>query len=767
MLNQISILLLAAISLVNSPAKADSGIQANVLLNYFSAGCHSQQEWTRSALTYTSGLVQTLQSLAADPDCKSLSGAIGNINNVTEALENLSRNTNAANLNELNKQEQLYLQLMNQTTKSSEIQLLSSSIQTVQLQIAQQQTYVNLDQSRPYQAFASNAKIILDQASRSPLCMIKHSSVLAGLAGSLGSVGAATLTGGSSLLLASGMDIMNSMIEKGRIHRLNKEISNVDFGMRSAAFSCTLETLSNQYCQSRNSYQILKTVANSQLQSNPAQKTSQVLVHDLPLFLNWLETVQAGAESANTAIGSRREALVDREAIIRKATEAGPGIINDKQDQFNQQGANNDEEGQWNTLKSVVTELVVKLTGISDDPYAGLSSSKKTPSPFADVYGSNAGAIGGWILIGVAPERIPLTTGFSGVAPITLASINTLAQLRGTKGADGAPIVPPGYKPDFNVVRKQLALWVQKAKELVALQRPKIRNQDTILLITKAATVQNDLKSSPYRSLLTLLQFTDAELAIEGTTGALRIPLKDTRAVLHTIICDIHSVVGDVAANNQYFVYRAGFKALEDAETFDCPVVTATPDADAIVKSISEIARLDNGTVFLRDRLEWSLRNSLLHLTYDNQSGISASDAAILLARNDYVADLQNYTNKDYQLISEDIEFSQGILKSNLRGLATAFGPVIGQILAEYRERGDQKQVAKMCSLLLAIPEWPTSIDKNLCLGSSMQSIFDQVAPLSVGASEINQGFEDRVCNYFNFEQRNKLYQNMIKIRGN
>lgn len=67
--------------------------QATQLFSYFQASCPTQGEWTKAALGQTMSLIAVLKSVQNDPDCKTFSGAVGQLDFLSLRLQDLQGNT--------------------------------------------------------------------------------------------------------------------------------------------------------------------------------------------------------------------------------------------------------------------------------------------------------------------------------------------------------------------------------------------------------------------------------------------------------------------------------------------------------------------------------------------------------------------------------------------------------------------------------------------------------------------------------------------------
>jgi hypothetical protein len=107
------------------------------LLNYFSANCRSEGEWTKAALADSQALASTLRDLSKDPDCQSVGGAIAGLDNLSAQLNNLSNvSYTQESIAKLNAQEQELMVQLSQSSNSKYLDQINSNLLDIQVQRA-------------------------------------------------------------------------------------------------------------------------------------------------------------------------------------------------------------------------------------------------------------------------------------------------------------------------------------------------------------------------------------------------------------------------------------------------------------------------------------------------------------------------------------------------------------------------------------------------------------------------------------------------------
>ncbi|MGE3611771.1 MAG: hypothetical protein AB7I27_19435 [Bacteriovoracaceae bacterium] len=115
--------ILLLLSMMVSTSLLAEEIPGEVLLKYFSSNCRTQGEWTRAAISDSLALIETLKSIAQDPDCKNISGAITDLSLLNQELQ-VIQNTNSTKnqIASFDAQEQ---ELLIQLSKNTDAQIIS------------------------------------------------------------------------------------------------------------------------------------------------------------------------------------------------------------------------------------------------------------------------------------------------------------------------------------------------------------------------------------------------------------------------------------------------------------------------------------------------------------------------------------------------------------------------------------------------------------------------------------------------------------------
>lgn len=724
-------------------AHADAALEANQLLQFFAAGCPTQGQWTQAAQNYANNLVVTLKTLATDPDCRTLNGALSSAQGLSTLLNTLVQDENQRQLISLRQQQQELLLMISNATNTAEVGLLVPQLQSTNVRIAEYEGYAAADkpytnlqqQGKTLQTLVTGTQAVLQQATQNVTCLQRNPGILPALAGLSGAVSSVALTGGASLLVGAGAEIMNSVVSTVRDMRIARKINKMASSLTQTAYQCVLESLSNQWCASQDALEIITLKGRSITRNDqvtPIERGIRLLDRDSMIFLNWLQTIQAGTEPTNQAVASRQALVLDRNRLVQAARVNGLGMIAEAEKIFNTRG---DDEARWNIELQTIKTLVESFTTM-------VCTSNPCPtSPLSDAFGSAAAEVAPWFLIGVADSQIPREMGSR--RSLYNYSYSELVAFLNRQ---------PPFKPDLKDLQERMLLWVSLARERVNAEMNITLNLDPLRLVNDAATQKLD-GTSPYRSLLNIIRFLREQRPTMGaSTGSFQFLYNDTIARLEAVQGVIESIVSSTS-----------------------PLVGG--DISTAISTIYNQAVLDNGTGFISGRLMWALRLALNDMVIrPGHGGTTASQAAVLLATNDIVQQLESYTPGAYlngsnlNKIARDIKKSQSIIENTINVFTDEFGPGIERSMlrlsalatakGEAAGGSNNQEISEFCLELLASPVWPKGVNPQICMGRTLDSIFGTGVTTQAFSRELmNSPYAARVCTYRDYHRRNQLFQ--------
>ena len=743
----------------SASAWADSVYDANQLLQYFGSSCPSQGIWTATALGFSNSLIDVVTHIQNDPDCQSIGGALQPLGTLNVALTNFRDNDDQRQIVGYKRQEEeIRLQLAAAGTDPSLIPILQTQLLTVQQSLAQVRGYeANNKEIRAglaLQQLVTGTNLLLQQVNANERCIEKHPSVLSGIASLTGSVAAIAMTGGASLGVAAGAELLRGIVESARTKRVGRIINGMATSLTATAYQCVLESISNQWCAAQDAYNIVDLKAKSLKQNvavTPLNEGTRILDRDLPVFLDWLDSLTSGVEASNVEAGTRDGKFIDRKSAVQKAAFQGPADINAVKSTFNQ--SQGDVQAQWVIERALITQLVSDLGGVSNNPF---TESRVAASPLGEIHDSSYAP---YYLLGLTHAQAPTSAGgFSGTASsiLSFSQFDPFTQWPASAGT---------FSPNLTVIRKQVDLWIKAGQEKVAREQKTIYNPDALQIISNASIEIR--RNSPYKALQNLIMFLDRQKPASFSAGGQRQLYSDTSKKLKSISCLIEQSVN-----------RNPSRAMQTLFTNACP--PSSISTDEALKQIYELASLDWGTILIKNRMETVVRIALTDLLINGKSGMDLQTASALLAADDIISELKKYSSKTLlQDLLVDISHSQGILQTTLDKFTEEFGRGIAQSIRDYdkqaqrlgvdQDRSDVESAAKLCTHLLSVPVWPTDVPKELCFGRKLKSAFEEKydSP-AINRNLIDSPWTKRACVYRDFIRTNDIYNGYLcNLNGN
>jgi len=224
-------------------------------------------------------------------------------------------------------------------------------------------------------------------------------------------------------------------------------------------------------------------------------------------------------------------------------------------------------------------------------------------------------------------------------------------------------------------------------------------------------------------------------------------------------------------------LYNETVNKLEKISAVIKEVMTASADQSLDQSQLSELiakifkeAELEQGTTFLSNRIERSLRIAMNEILISNKSNLDVGFASKLLASEDVLRELTQFSgNSDLNTLYSDLTQSQIIVERSLQTFLNMFETGITRGVKDaYTSDGYTKTIdprrtrslGEMCLRLLSVPNLDSRFLKNLCDQNQVESIFKD-GPKSVKITEglYSAPLEQRICSYRNFMRTNRIFQ--------
>lgn len=701
-------------------------IPGNDLLSYFSANCRTQGEWTRSALADSTALIQTLKNLSQDPDCRSVSGAIAQLELLTQQLTNLEKiNSTKVQIAEINSSEQeLMIQLSNTSNATTQSEI-NAQLRELQLRRAglvgrdqAQRDLVGPDKAQLMQGVIQVANTTFNQLVGNERCIGKNAGVLNTVTSVISAVGAtaAVVNPALGLGLSAGATFLGETIEGIRQLNYTRSIRRLsDNSIAFEAYKCALETMSERWCQMRDAETFLLFKASRrQTDMERSDLGTAVRLNDreIPVLLEWLNKIRSGVTPTTTADASRQSVSFQREALVRSLEAEGVGLIEQNRAIYNSYSNLDDR---WVFLRGLTNTLIpAQATAVKN--------------PLYDIFSV-------------------------GYAPYFMLGLPDDQSIRNQNG-DYIPFLswqkPAGFHPTIDTVKQKYLEWIDLARNRVNQELNQVLQPDALQTLSSAFDrTDNRLKISPMDSLKAIITFLKNN------------PPESSQAAFRKVHQSTLEKLEEIYRITQYAVMTD-----IQATTVDSSGVERLP-----VEAIYDIAQLKYGTVVIQSRMDMIVRLSLIELL-SRSSSADQTVVAQLLAAERFSEALAKMSGTDnLAVIRADINRAQPITISNLNSFIDVFGKNINKILKRLHKEESassgtiaaSKRYARteMCYLLLSVPNLQGEVDLKYCAGLKLNAVLPggpEAKPITLDMYKAD--LNDRACTYREFFRSSKIYEN-------
>jgi hypothetical protein len=709
---------------------------ASELLAYFGASCPSQGEWTRAALGQSEALMAALETLKNEPECKTISGTIGDLGLLNSKIAQLqSVSAEQAQLNELRSREQeLLLQLssVTDTALRSELVTMLSSVQ-LSLVAAQSAVETRNEYARPQQVdlllqVVSTTEAITQQAIRHQGCLLKRPSLLPAIASLAGAVGAAVSVVNPAIGIgaAAGTVLLGQTVEYFRKAPIARGVRKISEAMAGRAYQCVLESLSTQWCRADDAERVVRLKAEARslpLASGNLRVAVRLLDREIPALLSWLEMLRGGANPSSVADAFRQQEVYQREALVRSALPLALGVLEQARPLFD---TSFDPQEKWRVQRKAINDLAALIAVQRFGPY-------EIKNPLPDILPE---PFGRYFLVGLRESEIPsLPAG--GLVPFDQFNPFTQWPARGS------------FSPSLELVEGQVREWIELARQRVSREMALVLQPDALRTLSEAF----DPTSNPWK------------VSARQAAGALRLFL-ESRAPRQFEVSSYQKLYSDT-------IERLGQLERELDSVVEVPgqgPMSGPSREQQVLGGIYATMGLQYGTIFLRSRLDLAMRVALSEV-FASLSESEQKVAAQVLASDRFLDVLQKVSGTDnLVLILADIQNSKPVTQETLQAFSDVFGKNLRRTLERYQERelvlrgatgaSYRRSRTELCLSLLAVPAWPKRVPKELCLGLQLEPLLAG-GPRSIALSEewFRKPHEERACVYRDYLRLSKIYQ--------
>ena len=386
---------------------------AEGLIRSFNAFCPTNGSWTLNALGEVQKIQSVLESLRDDPNCVDAAKIVTTYaDNLNHALGRINGSVLERNILSKQKQQAEIILLLEGLDNESEKRSLESAFLQNQLNISSNKGMLEYNEAQAQDQYLTNVIVnsatnILQQVSLNRRCLLQTPQLISSFSSIGPSISSALITGGASLGLAATSGIIGHVLEFVRKFKLDRHIQRLGQSTFITAYQCVLESLSNQWCEAQETYDLIDLKIKNQFSHSDSFSTGiRILNRDLPIFSDWLNKVRSATQSESRAVSINRKIFLNRENALEVWKEESLGNLGDIIRKLPKTlDTDKDREEQFYILKTFVRGNIPTYTDKENEnrvnnPIYDLISQKHLP----------------WFLAGIPVPSIPEVTNFSGPA---------------------------------------------------------------------------------------------------------------------------------------------------------------------------------------------------------------------------------------------------------------------------------------------------------------------------------------------------------------
>lgn len=741
---------------------------ARSFLNSFNSFCPTTGTWTANSLAAAKEIEKVLVSLRDDPNCQDVANSIAtHTQNLYYALDRIQRTSLERDVFAVQRQQSDLLMLLEAETDPARITEMEDLYRSNQFYLSLEEGKLEYDKNRADEYYQTNVMVnsayqLFQQASLNQMCLMKSPTLLSSLSSIGTSFAAAMVTGGASLGYAAASNVLGYVFEYIRKSDLNKDIQKLGQATYVSAYQCVLESISNQWCQAQEASDLIDLkMSYAKTEPDTFSQGVRILNRELPVLIDWLNSVRAATDPQNTSISARQINFLNRENKLRGWRLRSIALLGDEKDKLpGSLNTDAEKERQFNLLKNAITTM-----SPSTSSFGGRDEGPK--NPILDI--ATAREIP-WRIAGIALTDVPTTRDFGGNEVIASLDSYTPRQfLADPKLAQYYPLKPEVIEQGINGLYQQAEATLSQQRNQVLLADPEILFWDA----ETPRNVGNIRGIQPIQSINNILIYfnrhfsQEFEYLYQRSMSQLQDHIDDP--VSNDPLCPVLDPA--MAENNKERIYVQTRNVLCDIKN---QINDFKNDPNQRLNSIFEVANLENGTTAIENRVKKTMRVILTRIL-EQSSDEALPIHAKLLVVNDIIDELTQYGKSNLTTQKFDIQESLQANELTLQNFAEIFSEGIAKTLKLVSIRseiqpGRNQLLAKYCSLLLAVPDWSKkelkNIDLSVCEGVSLQSEWYQdqrTAPLSRSSFDSEYHSSKRGCQLREFLRKEQFHQNYNK----
>lgn len=574
---------------------------------------------------------------------------------------------------------------------------------------------------------ANSANASFQQISSSQKCLDKHPNLLQSATSIISGVGSAvslvnpaigvSMMAGATFAKVA-MDGMTSYNDTRKIRQI------ADSTITFEAYGCALESMTDRWCQMKDSESFLKFKADRRRNNRSVPGLDQAISlndREIPTVLDWLNKVRNGVAPRTTADAARRSTVLSRELIVRSKSDYGQSLLEQNRKTYESLESKPDE--QWKFLRSLIMTLAPQYSTMS-------SSSDSVKDPLNDVF---TPLFSPYNLLGYLEEDPRIRNKDSDGTPTSIQQFDSWNK-------------PADLIVTLDSVKVRYIDWIDRATILVNRELTEVQQPDPLQTLSSANIEAEPWMVTPLEALQTLTEFLEKNPPGENQ--------KDFKQIYQDTLNKL-KLIHDTAV----VAIGTGDMSAQFGDT------NLTP-----IELIYDIAQLKYGIVVLQARLEMIVRLSLLEYIKNSPEEDQILLAQLLASDRFFETISKMNGTTSYASINADIKKGKAYTMKNLTSFMNIFGYNINRTLRTLfkEEHHASPSVAQanrdlrtsMCFLVLGAENAKDWIDTELCSGLKMEAVQKgEPESITISKSTFDKDLSDRACTHREYFRQSDIFQ--------
>ncbi len=696
------------------------------LTSAFGGGCQSQGSYTKRALGNNANLKKIIKNIQKDSSCLEWASSLDGI---LEQGSSLYYPSAPQSLDKLENEISELTLMLEQETNPIIAQSLASELAKKKIESINLGTYYkdSLWKSRVHSLSQFNQLAYgLNQSLKSsPYCFKKYPGLALQMGGHI--IGSAGIFDVQKTLIGTGLmglgTLTQFMIDLIQGLKFQKTLRKLERSALAQSITCSLETLSHNYCHARDTQKIITEVARNRINHFGKEWVGLTLLKNLGIYNSWISHVTAGSPAGNLIHAFRKKMVIDLRSKYEKSREDINAHIKEAQDEIKNSPASQKEAILKRLIKSLVWNIAPKKDNLKSSPYVNSFPENFQCGPLFFYYSPQG-------------ERNPT------LPPMT----NCENYIRSLKF----------QTPDIQTISLKSNQILLEGQQYVDIRFSLVKEVDPETVLFEGEQEGKHNKLSPVDTLRTAFKY---------LRNLSKKYLEETPPNTQYIISQTAHII-DQSLKVYDRAYSSGINPPESKE-----------QASQKLESIQKLLAPEMKTSYLEERIKNIVRFEI-RKKIENDEIPPMVKELVLLSWNDEIRDLEEYGNMDLENKLHDVQASQRISISNLEALGTIFNKSLKDVFEQLID--DEKKyesepsisatISKLCTLSLTLPQlenwnprWRRHFIFRHCKGRELRSIYNP-KELRISFSKLsNSPFNQRICAYYNYMKRNKMYQKLGK----